>query len=123
VDYASEATYFEVGGSASFALAWTEPTSQAAPRAYPIQGVGLNATVMAGASLGFLGIPVMVFGNWMQVPTQRYGEMSGKLDNWGSMRSSGCLAHLARRPGSKRWSAGAASPSHPGSTLRTWVSG
>jgi hypothetical protein len=83
VDYASEATYFEVGGSASFALGMDRTYQPGSTQGYPIQGVGLNATVMAGASLGFLGIPVMVFGNWMQVPTQRYGEMSGKLDNWG----------------------------------------
>jgi len=47
----------------------------------------------------------MVFGNWMQVPTQRYGEMSGKLDNWGigtfessvlTRRSRTCSARSSR---------------------------
>ncbi len=83
VDYASEATYFEVGGAASFALGMDRTYQPGSTQGFPIQGVGLNATAMAGVSLGFLKIPVMVFGNWMQVPTQRYGAMSGSLDNWG----------------------------------------
>jgi hypothetical protein len=83
VDYASEATYFEVGGAASFALGMDRTYQPGSTQGFPIQGVGLNATAMAGVSLGFLKIPVMVFGNWMQVPTQRYGSMSGSLDNWG----------------------------------------
>jgi hypothetical protein len=83
VDYASEATYFEIGGSASFALGMDRTYQPGSTQGFPIQGVGLNATAMAGVSLGFLKIPVMVFGNWMQVPTQRYGSMSGSLDNWG----------------------------------------
>jgi len=57
VDYASEATYFEVGGSASFALGMDRTYQPGSTQGYPIQGVGLNATVMAGASLGFLGFP------------------------------------------------------------------
>jgi hypothetical protein len=83
VDYASEATYFEVGGSASFALGIDRTYQPGGTQGFPIQGVGLNASVMAGVSLGFLKLPVMVFGNWMEVPTQRYGAMSGTLDNWG----------------------------------------
>jgi hypothetical protein len=76
VDYASEATYFEVGGSASFALgvdkSYQPGNNPANTQAFPLQGAGLNASVMAGLSLGFLKLPVMVFGNWMQLPTQRY---------------------------------------------------
>ena len=83
VDYASEATYFEVGGSASFALGMDRTYQPGNSQGFPIQGVGLNASLMGGLSLGFLGVPVMVFGNWMKVPTQDYGEMSGSLDNWG----------------------------------------
>jgi len=83
VDYASEATYVEVGGSASFALGMDRTYQPGSTQGFPIQGVGLNASVMGGLSLGFLGIPVMVFGNWMKVPTQDYGDMSGSLDNWG----------------------------------------
>ncbi len=83
VDYASEATYFEVGGSASFALGMDRTYQPSSTQGFPIQGVGLNASLMGGLSLGFLGIPVMVFGNWMKVPTQDYGDMSGSLDNWG----------------------------------------
>ena len=87
VDYASEATYFEVGGSASFAFGvdktYQPGNNPANSQAFPLQGAGLNASVMAGLSLGFLKIPVMVFGNWMQLPTQRYGAWSGSLDNWG----------------------------------------
>jgi hypothetical protein len=83
VDYASEATYFEVGGSASFALGMDRTYQPGNSQGFPIQGVGLNASLMGGLSLGFLGIPVMVFGNWMKVPTQDYGNMSGSLDNWG----------------------------------------
>ena len=87
VDYASEATYFEVGGSASFALgvdkSYQPGNNPANTQAFPLQGAGLNASVMAGLSLGFLKLPVMVFGNWMQLPTQRYGAWSGSLDNWG----------------------------------------
>jgi hypothetical protein len=83
VDYASEATYFEVGGSASFALGMDRTYQPGNTQGFPIQGVGLNASLMGGLSLGFLGIPVMVFGNWMKVPTQDYGDTSGSLDNWG----------------------------------------
>ncbi len=83
VDYASEATYFEVGGSASFALGMDRTYQPSNTPGFPISGVGLNASLMGGLSLGFLGIPVMVFGNWMKVPTQNYGAMSGSLDNWG----------------------------------------
>ena len=83
VDYASEATYFEVGGSASFALGMDRTYQPSNTQGFPISGVGLNASLMGGLSLGFLGIPVMVFGNWMKVPTQSYGAMSGSLDNWG----------------------------------------
>jgi hypothetical protein len=83
VDYASEATYFEVGGATSFALGMDRTYQPGNTNGFPIQGVGLNASVMGGVSLGFLGIPVMLFGNGMHVPTQRYGDMSGSLDNWG----------------------------------------
>jgi len=83
VDYASEATFFELGGSASFALGMDRTYQPGSTQGFPIQGVGLNASLMGGLSLGFLGIPVMVFGNWMKVPTQSYGDMSGSLDNWG----------------------------------------
>jgi len=83
VDYASEATYFEVGGSASFALGMDRTYQPGNTQGFPISGMGFNATVMGGVSLGFLGIPVMVFGNWMKVPTQSYGAMRGSLDNWG----------------------------------------
>ncbi len=83
VDYASEATYFEVGGSASFALGMDRTYQPGNTQGFPISGVGLNASLMGGLSLGFLGIPVMVFGNGMHVPTQNYGAMSGSLDNWG----------------------------------------
>jgi hypothetical protein len=69
VDYASEATYFEVGGSASFALGMDRTYQPGNTQGFPISGMGFNATVMGGVSLGFLGIPVMVFGNWMKVPT------------------------------------------------------
>jgi hypothetical protein len=83
VDYASEATYFEVGGAASFALGMDRTYQPGNTQGFPISGVGLNASLMGGLSLGFLGIPVMVFGNWMKVPTTSYGAMSGSLDNWG----------------------------------------
>jgi hypothetical protein len=83
VDYASEATYFEVGGSVSFAMGIDRTYQPDNVQGFPIQGVGLNATVMGGLSLGFLGLPVMIFGNYMKIPTMDYGSMSGSLDNWG----------------------------------------
>lgn len=83
VDYASEATYFEVGGSVSLAMGIDRTYQPADVQGFPIQGVGLNANAMGGLSLGFLGLPVMVFGNYMKIPTMDYGSMSGSLDNWG----------------------------------------
>jgi hypothetical protein len=83
VDYASEATYAEVGGAAAFALGMNKTYQPGNAQGFPIQGVGLNATVMGGFSFGFLGVPLMVFGNWMRVPTRDYGQMSGSLNNWG----------------------------------------
>jgi hypothetical protein len=85
VDYASEATYVEVGGSASFAFGMDRTYQPGSIQGLPIQveSVGLNASLMAGVNLGFLGIPVMLFGNGMHVPSQQYGDMSGALDNWG----------------------------------------
>lgn len=85
VDYASEATYLEVGGSASFAFGMDRTYQPGNINNVPIQvqSVGLNASLMAGVSLSSLGIPVMIFGNGMHVPTQQYGDMSGALDNWG----------------------------------------
>jgi len=83
VDYASEATYFEVGGSASFALGMDRTYQPGNTQGFPIQGVGLNASLMAGVSLSSLGVPVMIFGSWMNVPTSNYGSMSGSLNNWG----------------------------------------
>jgi hypothetical protein len=83
VDYASEATYFEVGGAASFALGMDKNYQPGNALPVQVQSVGLNASLMAGVSLSSLGIPVMLFGNGMHVPTQRYGDMSGSLDNWG----------------------------------------
>ena len=85
VDYASEATYVEVGGSASFAFGMDRTYQPGSINSVPIQvqSVGLNASLMAGVSLSSLGIPVMLFGNGMHVPTQQYGDMSGSLDNWG----------------------------------------
>ncbi len=84
VDYASEATYFEVGGSVNFALGMDRTYQPDNSQNFPIQGVGFNASVMAGLSLGFLGIPVMLFANGMHVPTLTYGAMSGTLDNFGA---------------------------------------
>jgi hypothetical protein len=85
VDYASEATYVEVGGSASLAFGMDRTYQPGSIQGVPIQvqSVGLNASLMAGVSLSSLGIPVMLFGNGMHVPTQHYGDMSGSLDNWG----------------------------------------
>jgi hypothetical protein len=83
VDYASEATYFEVGGSVGFAMGIDRTYQPNDVQGFPIQGIGLNANAMAGLSLGFLGLPVMVFGNYMKIPTMSYGAMSGSLDNWG----------------------------------------
>jgi hypothetical protein len=83
VDYASEATYFEVGGAVNFAMGVDRTYQPSNVEGFPIQGVGLNASAMAGLSLEFLGLPVMIFGNYMKVPTMNYGSMSGSLDNWG----------------------------------------
>jgi len=83
VDYASEATYFEVGGSVNFAMGIDRTYQPDSVQGFPIQGVGLNASAMAGLSLDFLGLPVMIFGNYMKIPTMNYGSMSGSLDNWG----------------------------------------
>jgi hypothetical protein len=83
VDYASEATYLEFGGSVSFALGMDRTYQPDKTQGFPIQGVGFNASLMGGMSFGFLGIPLMVFGNWMQVPSTSYGAMSGTLNNWG----------------------------------------
>ena len=85
VDYASEATYVEVGGSASLAFGMDRTYQPGTIQGVPIQvqSVSLNASLMAGVSLSSLGIPVMLFGNGMHVPTQQYGDMSGSLDNWG----------------------------------------
>ena len=83
VDYASEATYVEVGGSASFALGMDKSYQPGSALPVSVQSVGMNASLMAGVSLSSLGIPIMLFGNGMHVPTQRYGDMSGSLDNWG----------------------------------------
>jgi hypothetical protein len=85
VDYASEATYVEVGGSASFAFGMDRTYQPGSIQGVPIQvqSVGVNASLMAGVSLSSLGIPVMLFGNGMHVPSQQYGDMSGTLDNWG----------------------------------------
>ena len=83
VDYASEATYVEVGGAASFALGMDKSYQPGNALPVQVQSVGMNASLMAGVSLMPFGIPVMLFGNGMYVPTQRYGDMSGSLDNWG----------------------------------------
>jgi hypothetical protein len=83
VDYASEAIYAEVGGAASFALGMDKTYQPGGTQGFPIRGVSFNASLMGGVSLGFLGIPVMVFGNWMKVPTRDYGDMSGSLQNFG----------------------------------------
>jgi hypothetical protein len=84
VDYASEATYFEVGGSVNFAMGIDRTYQPNDMQGFPIQGVGLNATAMAGLSLDFLGVPLMIFGNYMKIPSLSYGAMSGSLDNWGA---------------------------------------
>jgi hypothetical protein len=83
VDYASEATYVEVGGAASFALGMDSSYQPGNALPVQVQSVGMNASLMAGVSLMPFGIPVMLFGNGMHVPTQQYGDMSGSLDNWG----------------------------------------
>jgi hypothetical protein len=83
VDYASEATYFELGGSINFAMGIDRSYQPNNVQGFPIQGVGLNASLMAGLSLDFLGVPLMIFGNYMKIPTMNYGSMSGSLDNWG----------------------------------------
>jgi hypothetical protein len=83
VDYASEATYFEVGGAVSFAMGIDRTYQPGDMQGFPIQGVGLNATAMGGISLASLGVPVMIFGNYMKIPTMDYGSMSGSLENWG----------------------------------------
>jgi hypothetical protein len=84
VDYASEATYFEVGASVNFAMGIDRTYQPDNMKGFPIQGVGLNASVMAGLSLDFLGVPLMIFGNYMKIPSMSYGSMSGSLDNWGA---------------------------------------
>ncbi len=84
VDYASEATYFEVGASVSFAMGIDRTYQPNDMQGFPIQGVGLNASLMAGVSLDSLGIPLMIFGNYMKIPSMSYGSMSGSLNNWGA---------------------------------------
>jgi hypothetical protein len=105
VDYASEATYVEVGGSASFALGMDKSYQPGNALPVSVQSVGMNASLMGGVSLMPFGIPVMLFGNGMHVPTQQYGDMSGSLDNWGvhaqlrlfgPSRSSSALKMLLR---------------------------
>ncbi len=86
VDYASEATLIEVGAAASVAMGIDrtyQPSNSGSGAGFPISGVGLNASLMAGVSLEPLGVPLMLFGNWMRVPERSYGQLTGKLDNWG----------------------------------------
>jgi hypothetical protein len=108
VDYASEATLLEVGMAGSVAMGIDrtyQPSSSGSGAGFPIQGVGLNASLMAGASLEPLGVPVMVFGNWMRISGASYGQLKGQLDNWGvhaqlrlfgPSRSASALKMLAR---------------------------
>jgi hypothetical protein len=86
VDYASEATFLEVGAAGSVAMGIDrtyKPASEGSGAGFPISGVGLNASLMAGASLDPLGVPLMFFGNWMRINGLSYGQLTGQLENWG----------------------------------------
>lgn len=107
VDYASEATFLEVGVAGSVAMGIDrtyQPSSTGSGAGFPIKGVGFNASLMGGVSLDPFGVPLMVFGNWMRM-SGTYGQLDGKLDNWGvhaqlrlfgPSRSASALKMLAR---------------------------
>jgi hypothetical protein len=84
VDYASEATLAEVGATLSLASnidkAYKPSGSYTDP---PIQGGGLNFSLMGGLGLGLFGLdPVMIFANWFK-GSATLGQIDGKYQNWG----------------------------------------
>ena len=83
VDYASEGTLVEVGATLSLASnvdkAYKPSNSATDP---PISGGGTNFSLMGGAGLGSLGVPVMIFGNWFKGGAS-IGALSGDYQNWG----------------------------------------
>lgn len=87
VDYASEATRIELGASGSFALGMDKTYQpKDSTTKFPIQGVGMNASIMGGLGLGLFHSsldPLMLFANWMRVPEQKFGDLKGSLQNYG----------------------------------------
>jgi hypothetical protein len=84
VDYASEATLAEVGATFSLASnvdkAYKPSGSSTDP---PIQGGGMNLSLMAGIGMGLVGFdPLMFFGNWFK-GSGSFGKLDGSYHNWG----------------------------------------
>ena len=85
VDYASETTRVEVGGTVSFASnldkAYKSSGSSTDP---PIAGGGANVSLMAGVGGRLVGLdPLMVFGNWFRWDGIKLGQLEGSYHNWG----------------------------------------
>jgi hypothetical protein len=85
VDYASEATLAEVGGTFSLALNM-DKTYKPSGSTYtdpPISGLGANISLMAGLGMGLFGFdPLMIFGNWFKHDLS-LGKFDGSYQNWG----------------------------------------
>jgi hypothetical protein len=81
VDYGSNVRYLELGVAASAAING-DAAIEGDTRTEPIAGVSGNLTLMAGVSLGALGVPVTIFANYFK-SSGSYREFDAKLDNVG----------------------------------------
>jgi hypothetical protein len=103
VDYGSNMRFGEIGIAAVAAINGTRVAADDSSEVPPVARVGSNFTVMAGASLGALGLPVNVFGNFFSAKVS-YGEYDARIRNVGvhfqikllSDRDSSLLSALLR---------------------------
>ncbi len=83
VDYASNPKLFVVGAAGSVAVTLGEDGLGELGSNKPVGGASVNATVMAGLNLGFLGAPrLTIFGNYFR-QTASYKQFDGKVNNFG----------------------------------------
>jgi hypothetical protein len=85
VDYASETTRVEVGGTLSLASNVDKAYKPSgSPTDPPISGGGANFSLMAGIGGRLVGLdPVMLFGNWFKWDGIKLGDLEGSYHNWG----------------------------------------
>jgi hypothetical protein len=85
VDYASETTRVEVGGTFSFASNVDQAYKPSgSPTDPPISGGGANFSLMAGLGGRLVGLdPVMIFANWFKWDGIKLGDLEGSYHNWG----------------------------------------